>query len=321
MTYIRLATLEDAEAMMHCRLAAITVSAASAYSQDIVKDWAQTFSKSRIQGFQNAILSNNETLYVAIVDDRVVGFGCLIPNKQEVTGVYVHPDYGQRGIGRQLLKRMIQQAQEMKLRRLHLHASLNAVPFYSACGFTVIKQDVHRLRSGREMPCALMEKTLPVLEIQRLHIHETDRLRKIRLLSLKDSPDAFGSTYQEVAAFPEDRWRSQLQTLPTFVAVLNGVDNGIVRSAPHTEQPHTAYLISMWVAPQARGQGIGAALIDALIEWGKAEGYQRLILDVGDSNDFAIALYIRKGFKPTGATGHLPPPREHMLEHEMALDL
>lgn len=55
--------------------------------------------------------------------------------------------------------------------------------------------------------------------------------------------------------------------------------------------------------------------------WAKTEGYQRLILDVGDSNDFAIALYTRKGFKPTGVTGHLPSPRAHILEHEMALDL
>jgi GNAT superfamily N-acetyltransferase len=166
-----------------------------------------------------------------------------------------------------------------------------------------------------------MEKSLPMLEIQRLHINETDRLKKIRLRSLKDSPDAFGSTYQEVAAFPEGRWRSQLQTLPTFVAVLDGVDSGIVRSAPHAEQATTAYLLSMWVAPHGRGQGIGAALIDAVINWAKTEGYQRLILDMGDSNDFAIALYTRKGFKPTGATGHLPPPRAHMLEHEMALDV
>ncbi len=77
----------------------------------------------------------------------------------------------------------------------------------------------------------------------------------------------------------------------------------------------------MWVAPHARGQGIGAALIDAVIDWGKAAGYKRLILDISDSNDFAITLYTHKGFKPTGATGHLPPPREHILEHEMALDL
>ncbi len=37
-------------------------------------------------------------------------------------------------------------------------------------------------------------------------------------------------------------------------------------------------------------------------------GLARLVLDVGNSNHLAIALYERKGFKPTGVTGHLPPP-------------
>ncbi|MDB9526311.1 GNAT family N-acetyltransferase [Oscillatoria sp. CS-180] len=160
MIHIRLATPKDAEAMVRCRLAAITLAAAPAYSPEILEDWAQSFSKSRVQGFRNAIVSDDETLYVALVDDRVVGFSSLMPNKQEVTGVYVHPDYGKRGIGRQLLEQLIQQAQKLNVGHLQLHASLNAVPFYSACGFILIKQDAHKLRSGREMPCALMEKSL-----------------------------------------------------------------------------------------------------------------------------------------------------------------
>lgn len=160
-----------------------------------------------------------------------------------------------------------------------------------------------------------------MVEIQRLSVDEGERLRRLRLASLKDAPDAFGSTFQDVAARPQDSWRSQLQRLPTFVAVLAGVDSGIVRSSPHSEQAHTAYLLSMWVAPHARGQGVGEALIGAVINWSRDEGYTRLVLDVGNDNQFAIALYARKGFKPTGATGHLPPPREHILEHEMALNL
>ena len=160
-----------------------------------------------------------------------------------------------------------------------------------------------------------------MLELQRLKVDEGKRLRKLRLASLKDAPDAFGSTFQEVAARPRDSWREQLQALPTFVAVLDDVDSGIVRSSPHSEQANVAYLLSLWVAPHARGQGIGEALIDAVVDWGRAEGYARLVLDVGNSNHLAIALYERKGFKPTGVTGHLPPPREQILEHEMALDL
>ncbi|MEO1070100.1 MAG: GNAT family N-acetyltransferase, partial [Cyanobacteria bacterium J06638_6] len=95
---VRLATPEDAEDMVRCRLAAITASAASVYPQEILTDWAQTFGKSRVQTVRNAIVGDDETLYVALLDNRVVGFGSLMPNKQEVTAIYVHPDYGKRGI-------------------------------------------------------------------------------------------------------------------------------------------------------------------------------------------------------------------------------
>ena len=160
-----------------------------------------------------------------------------------------------------------------------------------------------------------------MLEIRQLLVDELERLRKLRLASLKDTPDAFGSTFQEVATYSEDRWRSQLQALPTFVAVLDGRDSGIVRGAPNSEQSTEAYLLSMWVAPHGRGLGIGEALIDTVIDWSRNKGYKQLVLDVSDSNYFAIALYTRKGFKLTGLTGHLPPPREHILEQQMALDL
>lgn len=160
-----------------------------------------------------------------------------------------------------------------------------------------------------------------MLQIQRLLINEVKRLRTLRLAALKDAPDAFGSTFQDVATYSEATWRSQLQSLPTFVAVLDSMDSGIVRGAPHSEQTTVAYLLSMWVAPHARGQGIGEALTDSVIDWAHTAGYKQLVLDVSESNHFAISLYTRKGFKPTGVIGHLPPPREHILEWEMALDL
>ena len=167
------------------------------------------------------------------------------------------------------------------------------------------------------------------MEIQRLSLDENNtriaqtcqRFRDIRLASLQDAPDAFGSTFEETAARPPKIWQQQLRNLPTFIAVVDGVDSGIVRGAPHSNNAKVAYLISLWVAPNVRGMGVGAALIDAVIDWATSAGYAQLILDVGNHNAGAIALYTRKGFKPTGQTGHLPPPREHILEYEMSLDL
>lgn len=150
---------------------------------------------------------------------------------------------------------------------------------------------------------------------------EGSRLRAIRLSSLREAPDAFASTFEETSARPPQSWRQQLQDLATFVAVADGTDVGIVRGAPYDGEPGAAILLSMWVAPEARGQGVGDALIDVVVDWARDEGYLRLLLEVADDNAHAISLYARKGFEPTGMASELPPPRQHVKEHQRALEL
>jgi GNAT superfamily N-acetyltransferase len=159
------------------------------------------------------------------------------------------------------------------------------------------------------------------MEIQRLRRGEGERLRALRLRALRDAPDAFSGTFEEAASRPLSSWGQQLIELPTFVAVLASDDVGMARGGPYQGRPGAAILLSMWVAPEARGRGVGEALLDAVVAWARAEGFARLLLDVADTNTPAVSLYARKGFRPTGATGALPPPREHILEHEMALEL
>ena len=159
------------------------------------------------------------------------------------------------------------------------------------------------------------------MEIQRLAAHEGPRLRAIRLRALADAPDAFGSTWDEAAARPPDIWAAQIREIPTFVAVVDGEDVGIVRGARDDTRADAAWLISMWVAPEVRGQGVGEALIDAVVEWARGSGARRLLLDVGDHNRPAIALYARMGFEPNGTTGSLPAPRSHIREHQRELRL
>lgn len=152
-------------------------------------------------------------------------------------------------------------------------------------------------------------------------MNECARLRSIRLTALQDAPQAFETTFQTAVTFPFESWQQQLQNLPTFVAVVNDVDSGMVRGAPHPDDPNSAYLISLWVAPKARGLGIGQALIEVVVAWAGSEKYARLVLEVAEANGSAISLYIRIGFKPTGQTRTLAPPRDHIREQEMVLDL
>ena len=155
--------------------------------------------------------------------------------------------------------------------------------------------------------------------LEQLHSEEGPRLRAIRLRALLDAPDAFGSTLEEAEARPAESWSKQLLDLPTFVAVTDGLDVGVVRCARDEARIETAWLISMWVAPEVRRKGVGGVLVDATIQWARSNGVTRLLLDVADNNTAAIALYTRKGFEPNGEVSAFPPPREHILEHRREL--
>lgn len=157
--------------------------------------------------------------------------------------------------------------------------------------------------------------------IERLTPADGARLRAIRLRSLQDAPEAFATTWEEAAGWSLEIWDRHLTERPTFVATARGSDYGLVRGARHEQVKDTAYIISMWVAPEARRQGTGSALVDAIVEWARAQGVMRVFLDVGELNAPAIALYTRKGFVPTGQRSTLPPPRDHVRQIQLVKDL
>jgi len=158
-----------------------------------------------------------------------------------------------------------------------------------------------------------------------MQIHGPDtvdigRLRAIRLRALADSPEAFYTTLEQAEAFDDEQWADQLSRLPTFIAQVEGRDVAMARGKLD-DNGRDAWLLSMWVAPEARWQGVGDRLVDTIIEWAISQGRERLLLEVTDKNKQAIRLYDRKGFKPTGRTGPFAEPRAHISEHERSLDL
>lgn len=66
------------------------------------------------------------------------------------------------------------------------------------------------------------------------------------------------------------------------------------------------WLEDLYVRDDARGTGLGRALVEACFERARARGCRRIELDVNESNTAAIALYESCGFsvepKPPGRT-------------------
>lgn len=55
-------------------------------------------------------------------------------------------------------------------------------------------------------------------------------------------------------------------------------------------------LEDLFVAQEARGSGLGRALLELVVERAAARGCRRIELDVNDNNDAALALYRSVGF-------------------------
>jgi ribosomal protein S18 acetylase RimI-like enzyme len=153
-------------------------------------------------------------------------------------------------------------------------------------------------------------------------------VRDLRLAALADSPDAFAATLEEEEGRPEGYWRLRLDQPDhtTFVATVTSERRprpvGLAVLGPSSDGGERVLgMYSVWVTPDARGRGVGDALLAAATAWATGAGADRIVLDVGDHNRTAIALYTRWGFTPTGRETSLPAPREHVTEHELALDL
>jgi len=77
------------------------------------------------------------------------------------------------------------------------------------------------------------------------------------------------------------------------------VGAGEVSRLPEEERIHTGYL-GIGISEGHRGQGLGIALMQALKELSEKAGLKILILDVFATNNVAINLYEKIGFKETG---------------------
>lgn len=131
--------------------------------------------------------------------------------------------------------------------------------------------------------------------ILRLEAKDWERFRAIRLASLAESPAAFGSQYDEVARRPQSSWTGQLESLPTWIIPADTLDIGVVRVDPKVPE-----LLSLWVAPEGRGQGLGKALVEQVQAWVRGHGQEHLELCVKAENLTAIKLYRTLGFVDVG---------------------
>ncbi|GAB3139308.1 GNAT family N-acetyltransferase [Microbispora hainanensis] len=148
-----------------------------------------------------------------------------------------------------------------------------------------------------------------VIELHVLNEDDWATWRELRLAALAEAPQAFGSTLSEWQGEGdrEERWRARL-AMPGSHNVIATIDDrpvGMVTGIP-AETADEAELISFWVSPSVRGEGVGGLLIGEVERWAVCDRAARTLrLSVMPDNSRAIALYERHGFKDTGESGDL----------------
>ena len=119
------------------------------------------------------------------------------------------------------------------------------------------------------------------------------------ILPFDPASDAAPLAGLHAASFP-DAWDaaaiSKLLGMPgTFVF---RHDDGFVMARTAAGE---AEILTLAVAPAARGRGLGRALLEAAIARAQQMGAQTMFLEVGADNPHALALYAGLGFAKVGA--------------------
>lgn len=127
--------------------------------------------------------------------------------------------------------------------------------------------------------------------------------RQLRLSALAEAPTAFSSTLAQWsgAGDTEARWRARLRDVAlNLVLTRDGAPVGMVSATAPDDEGRVVWL-SMWIAPTARGRGVGDRAMRKVLAWAHDEHpTSRVLLSVKKNNDHAISLYERHGFVDAG---------------------
>src|SRR5580692_5019222 len=154
--------------------------------------------------------------------------------------------------------------------------------------------------------------------VRRGEIGDEGVLRALRLGALRDSPEAFGSTYERELARTKEDWRRWLAPGVTFLLEASGEACGLVAGVRDSRDASVVHLMAMWVHPDHRGSGAANALVSSVKAWAIEVGATQVRLNVVESNVRARQCYERAGFRPTGRRGVVEKSGD--VEIEMAWD-
>ncbi|MCL1697365.1 GNAT family N-acetyltransferase [Lysinibacillus sp. BPa_S21] len=132
---------------------------------------------------------------------------------------------------------------------------------------------------------------------------DAEAYRNLRLEALQNSPEAFGSSFEEVKDNPIEFFASRFESSYTLGVFdheeLVGVATLVQESK--LKLKHKAAIFAVYVSPKKRGLGIGKRLmVEAINKARELKGVEQLTLSVVSTNASAKGLYCSLGFEVFG---------------------
>jgi len=164
--------------------------------------------------------------------------------------------------------------------------------------------------------------------IRKVTENDAESLWKLRLFALETDPISFGEAPEELRKMSVEEYASRLRAGDAGNFVFGAFEGeamvgmtGFYREAG-MKRRHKGWIWGVFVAPSARGKGMGRALVAKVIETAKAlPGLRCLLLTVSTTQDAAIKVYQGLGFRSYGIEpGALMVGERFIDEHHMILE-
>ncbi len=144
-----------------------------------------------------------------------------------------------------------------------------------------------------------------MITVRRINIGEGTLYKRLRLASLAESPEAFGTTLTEAKARSKESWHEQADCTSegcdqaTFLAFSNGEPIGLAALYWDAQDESLGTLIQVWVDPEHRGSNVAVKLLDEIFTWAKKNEFACISAWVVKTNRQMSRLLTKYGFKIT----------------------
>lgn len=164
------------------------------------------------------------------------------------------------------------------------------------------------------------------MEVRILTEKDAEAFWNIRLRALRDNPESFGSSYEEIlergiaGAVHGLRKKSSGSDDATFGAFEEGKLVGIAgfRREEEAKKRHKGVIWGMYVPQEMRGRGIAKALLQAAIAYAQSlPQLEQINLAVVLANKEARHLFIAQGFETYGLERHALKLHDHYFDTEL----